>query len=145
TGLIVKKNSAGHWLDDNNEDWTDYIRGTNATFTGRIPGWDMPDHDLAVINTTNLSINYACGLMNICMATAVNPASGKISVVGTDALNNIRFQSVLDGIFIRVELAQVDPLSLTNQVTDLNPHLDYQSPQVSSSLRQLSVGDPRGI
>src|SRR5581483_11818878 len=143
--LIVKKNSAGRWMDDNNGDWTEYIRGTNAAFTGRVPGWDMPDHDLAVISTTNFSITYASGLMNICMAVAVNPATGKISVVGTDALNNIRFQSVLQSVFIRVNLAQVDPLSLTNTITDLNPHLDYQSRQVASNQVMMSIGDPRGM
>jgi len=145
TGLIVKKNRAGRWMDDNNGDWTEYIRGTNAAFTGRVPGWDMPDHDLAVINTTNFSITYACGLMNICMATAVNPASGKICVVGTDAINQTRFTPVLNGIFVRVELAQVDPSSLTNTVVDLNPHLNYQTPQVTDTERDMSIGDPRGI
>ena len=144
-GLIVKKNSAGRWMDDNNGDWSEYIRGTNAALTGRIPGWDMPDHDLAVINATNFSITYACGLMNICMAVAVNPLTGKISVAGTDALNQIRFQPVLQSIFIRVNLAQVDPVALTNTIADLNPHLDYTSRQVSSNQVMMSIGDPRGI
>ncbi len=144
-GLIVKKNGAGRWMDDNDGDWTSYISGTNAALTGRVPGWDMPDHDLAVINTTNFSVTYACGLMNICMGVAVNPATGKISVVGTDALNSIRFQPVLESIFIRVNLAQVDPLALTNTVVDLNPHLDYQSREVSPTEVMMSVGDPRGI
>lgn len=144
-GLIVKKNGAGRWMDDNNGDWTDYISGANAALTGRVPGWDMPDHDLAVINTTNFAITYASGLMNICMAAAVNPVTGKISVVGTDALNNIRFQSVLQSIFVRVNLAQVDPVALTSTITDLNPHLDYQSRQVSSNQVMMSIGDPRGV
>jgi DNA-binding beta-propeller fold protein YncE len=143
--LIVKKNHAGRWLDDNNGDWTEFIRGTNAAFTGRVPGWDLPDHDLAVIDTTAFGVTYACGLMNICMAVGVNPASGKICVVGTDALNSTRFQPVLDGIFIRVNLAQVDPQTLTNTVSDLNPHLTYQTPLVSQNLRDESIGDPRGI
>src|SRR6266404_1920957 len=77
-GLIVKRNAAGRWIDDNRGDWTEYIRGTNAAFTGRLPGWDIPDHDLAVINTANFGITYATGLMNICMAVAVHPVSGKI-------------------------------------------------------------------
>jgi DNA-binding beta-propeller fold protein YncE len=144
-GLIVKKNSASRWMDDNNGDWTEFIRGTNAAFTGRVPGWDMPDHDLAVIDTTTFGVTYACGLMNICMAVGVNPASGKIWVVGTDAINNIRFQPVLDGIFIRVNLAQVDPLTLTNTVSDLNPQLTYQAPLVSQTIRDEAIGDPRGI
>ena len=143
--LIVKKNSAGRWMDDNNGDWTEFIRGTNATYTGRVPGWDLPDHDLAVIDANAFSVNYACGLMNICMGVAVNPATGKISVIGTDALNSIRFQPVLNGIFIRVNIAQVDPLTLTSSVKDLNPHLNYQTPQVSATERAKSVGDPRGI
>jgi YVTN family beta-propeller protein len=144
-GLIVKKNGAGRWMDDNNGDWTEYIRGTNAASTGRVPGWDMPDHDLAVINTANFAITYASGLMNICMAAAVNPATGKISVVGTDALNNIRFEPVLQSIFIRVNLAQVDPVALNSTITDLNPHLDYQTRQVSPDLVMASIGDPRGM
>jgi DNA-binding beta-propeller fold protein YncE len=143
--LIVKKNSAGRWMDDNLGDWTEFIRGTNAAFTGRLPGWDMPDHDLAVIDASTFSMNYANGLMNICMAVAVNPASGKISVVGTEALNNIRFEPVLNGTFIRVNLAQVDPLNLTNQILDLNSHLTYQTALVSQTEREKSIGDPRGI
>jgi YVTN family beta-propeller protein len=143
--LIVKKNSAGRWMDDNSGDWTEFIRGTNAALTGRLPGWDMPDHDLAVIDTATFGINYASGLMNICTALAVNPASGKIAVIGTDAMNSMRFQPVLNGTFIRVKLAQVDPLSLTASIVDLNPHLTYDVPQVSQTEREKSLGDPRGI
>lgn len=143
--LIVKKNGTGRWMDDNQGDWTEFIRGTNAAFTGRVPGWDLPDHDLAVIDTATLSLDYVNGLMNICMAVGVNPASGKICVVGTDALNQVRFEPVLNGIFIRVNLAQVDPVNLTNSVKDLNPHLTYQTPQVSQAERNKSIGDPRGI
>jgi YVTN family beta-propeller protein len=144
-GLIVKKNTAGRWMDDNSGDWTEYIRGTNAALTGRLPGWDIPDHDLAAIATANFGITYATGLMNICMAVAVNAASGKIAVIGTDAMNSTRFQPVLNGTFVRVKMAQVDPLSLAANVVDLNPHLTYDTPQVSQTERGKSVGDPRGI
>lgn len=143
--LIVKKNSAGRWMDDNDGDWTEFIHGTNAAYTGRVPGWDMPDHDIAIIDATNFSMRYASGLMNICMAMAVNPASGKVCVVGTDALNQIRFTPVLNGIFVRVNLAQVDPLSASASITDLNRHLTYQAPQGSDADRQNSLGDPRSI
>ena len=144
-GLIVKKNSGGRWMDDNNGDWTEYIRGTNAAFTGRLPGWDVIDHDLAVIDTSNLSVNYVGGLMNICMAVGVNPVSGKICVIGTEALNNTRFEAAMAGIFIRVNLAQVDPTNLTSTISDLNPHLTYQTAQIPEDKRNQSIGDPRGI
>lgn len=146
--LIVKRNSAGRWMDDNQGDWTEFIRGTNAAFTGRVPGWDMPDHDLAVINTVANVVSYAGGLMNICMSLAVNPASGKVAVIGTDAINNIRFQPNLNGIFVRVELAMIDPrqpLYFPSPITDLNPHLNYQTNRIPQPQRDLSIGDPRGI
>lgn len=144
-GLIVKKNRNGRWMDDNQGDWTEFIRGTNAAFTGRVPGWDMPDHDLAIIDSATFAMTYASGLMNICMAVAVNPVSGKICVVGTDALNQLRFEPVLKGIFLRVNLAQVDPFTASSVITDLNPHLSYQASQTSDADRTNSVGDPRGI
>ena len=144
-GLIVKKNSAARWMDDNSGDWTEFVCGTNAALTGRLPGWDMPDHDLAVIDTASFGITYATGLMNICMAVAVNPVSGKIAVVGTDAINSTRFQPVLNGKFVQVKLAQVDPLSLIANVFDLNPHLTYETSQVSQAEREKSIGDPRCI
>ena len=145
-GLIVRRNAAGRWLDDNQHDWTEYIRGTNAAFTGRVPGWDLPDHDLAVINTTTFAVRYATGLMNICMAVGVDPQSGQIAVVGTDSINETRFQSNLNGIFTRVNIAQVDPQNLTSLVGDLNPHLlPYASASTSDALRTASLGDPRGV
>lgn len=144
-GLIVKKNAAGQWMDDNNGDWSQFINGADSAFTGRPLGWDLPDRDLAVINTTNFGITYASGLMNICMDVAVNPVSGKVTVIGTDALNQIRFEPVLQSIFIRVEMATVDPVALTNVMKDLNPHLDYVTRAIPVNERSKSLGDPRGI
>lgn len=144
-GLIVKKNAAGQWMDDNDGDWTSFVSGSNAVFSGRPVGWDLPDHDLAVIDANTLNVRYARGLMNICMDVAVNPATGRITVIGTDALNHIRFEPVLKSIFVRVQMASVDPDTLTNQVTDLNPHLDYIERLLPESEREKSLGDPRGI
>jgi DNA-binding beta-propeller fold protein YncE len=145
TGLIVRKNSNGRWLDDNQRDWTEFVSGTNASLTQRVPGWDLPDRDLAVIDTTDFSVSYATGLMNMCMALAVNPASGRVAVVGTDAINEVRFEPNLNGIFVRVNLALVDPLNLAKTVKDLNSHLDYTVPLVPPTERDKSIGDPRAI
>jgi DNA-binding beta-propeller fold protein YncE len=143
--LIVRKNAGGLWMDDNNGDWTAFISGAKASRTGRVPGWDMPDRDLAVIDTTTHAVSYATGLMNICMAAAVNPASGKIAVVGTEALNHIRFEPKLKSVFLRVNIALVDPLTLTKTIHDLNPHLDYGVRSIPQVERDKSLGDPRGI
>jgi len=142
---IVKKNAAGHWMDDNNGDWTEFVSGTNAALSGRRTGWDMPDHDLAVIDTATLGVSYATRLMNICMDVAVNPVSGQITVVGIDGINEVRFEPNLNGIFLRVQLARIDALTLDKTIHDLNPHLDYLIRTLPEAERNRSLGDPRGI
>lgn len=143
--LIVKKNQENRWMDDNRGDWTDFVSGAKAYFTGRVPGWDLADHDVAVIDAQNLSVTYLTGLMNICMDLAVNPISGSVAVVGTDALNEVRFEPVLKGVFLRVNLALADPQKFTKTIKDLNSHLNYATPIVPRSERLKSIGDPRGI
>jgi len=145
TGIIVRKTSSGRWLDDNQHDWTEFVSGTNAPLTQRVQGWDLPDRDLAIVNASDFSVSYATGLMNICMALDVNPASGRLAVVGTDAINQVRFEPNLNGIFVRVNLAMVDPLAGTKSITDLNPHLDYSVRTLPQQQRDKSIGDPRAI
>ncbi|MFN0008985.1 MAG: hypothetical protein ACKVXR_13870, partial [Planctomycetota bacterium] len=145
-GLIVRKNAAGQWMDDNQHDWTSFVTGVKAPASGRPVGWDLSDNDVAVIDSATLAVAYARRLMNLCMAIAVNPANGQVTVVGTEATNEVRFEPVLKGKFTRVELARVDPSGPAGLgVTDLNPHLTYALPTVPQAERERSIGDPRGI
>jgi YVTN family beta-propeller protein len=145
-GLIVKKNASGQWMDDNAGDWTNMVSGANAAASGRPVGWDLADDDVAVIDTSSLGVSYAHGLMNICMGIAVNPASGAVSVIGTDATNEVRFEPVVSGTFVRVKLARIDSSGATTLGNvDLNPHLTYSTPTIVQSERDKSLGDPRGI
>jgi len=145
-GLIVKQNAGGQWMDDNSGDWTNMVSGASAASSGRPGGWDLPDRDVAVIDTGSLTVDYASRVMNICMAIAVHPTSGSISVVGTDATNEVRFEPVLNGRFLRVEVGFVDPsVPQATSVVDLNSHLDYTMSTVPQVTRDMSVGDPRGI
>lgn len=144
--LIVRRAADGRWLDDNNGDWTELVSGVRADLSGRITGWTLIDHDLAVIDTATLDVSYAGGLMNICMALAVNPATGDVAVVGTDATNEVRFEPNISGRFTRVHLGLVDPAALNAPaVMDLNPHLDYSEERVAQSTRDIALGDPRAI
>jgi DNA-binding beta-propeller fold protein YncE len=143
-GVIVRKQN-GRWLDDNKGDWTQYISGTNAFLTDRIPGWDIADHDLAVLNVKSNTVRYVRGLMNICFDVAVNPVSGKVNVIGTDSINEVRFEPNLKSIFARMKLATVDPANQTSAVRDLNPHLDYKTNSLPAAQRRESVGEPRAI
>jgi YVTN family beta-propeller protein len=144
--LIVRQDAAGKWRDDNGVNWTQFISGSLAPTTGRRVGWTMGDHDVAVIDVATLAVSYLDRLMNICMALAVNPASGKVGVVGTDATNEIRFEPNLAGRFLRVELALVDPAApAAPALVDLNAHLAYDVATVPQAERDKSISDPRGI
>jgi len=145
-GLIVRKNAQQRWEDDNGGDWTDFVSGANASVSGRPMAWDLLDHDLAVIDAATLAVSYVRNLMNLCMSLAVNPATGQITVVGTEGLNEVRFEPKLNGRFLRVQLALIDPaLATAPAIVDLNPNLTYEVPTIPQIERDLSVGDPRGI
>ncbi len=144
--LIVKQNEAGRWMDDNNADWTSYISGDLASLSGRVQGWELIDHDIAVIDTMTHEVSYVSGLMNIGMAIGFNQAKDQVTLVGTDATNEIRFEPNLNGVFLKVQIGMVSVEDLANpEVFDLNPHLTYQTSTEPQSIRNQSIGDPRGV
>ena len=147
-GMIVRKDNAGRWMDDNNGDWSRFISGDLAglggTRGGRVQGWDLPDRDVAIINANTLAVRYQTRLMNANMALSVHPSSGDVTVVGTDATNEIRWEPNLNGTFIRINMARFSPGG-NNTITDLNPHLNDSVSTIAQSQRDRSIGDPRGI
>ena len=83
--------------------------------------------------------------MNANMNLAVSPA-GEVVVIGTEAMNHIRFEPIVNGIFVRVMAARFAPATAgADTIVDLNPHLDYSVPTVGQPTRNQSIGDPRGL
>lgn len=145
-GLIVRRDDQGRWRDDNTGDWTEFVSGSLASVSGRRAGWNLLDHDLAIIDVDTLAVRYVSGLMNIGMALAVNPATGDATLVGTEAFNEVRFEPNVKGRFVHAEFARVsmNP-DAAKSVRDLNSHLDYVQPTLSQTERNRSIGDPRAI
>ncbi len=144
--LIIKQTNDGRWLDDNGQDWTHMVSGDQAELSGRIPGWKLLDHDVTVIDTATNEVSYISGLMNIGMAIGYNAAKNQVTMIGTDAINEIRYEPILNGIFVRANLGIVNANDINNPIVrDLNPHLDYLTSKVNQSVRNQSIGDPRGI
>lgn len=141
--MIVRKNAAGQWMDDNGGNWTSMVSGS-AAGKARITGWDMHDRDVAMLNTNSNAVTYQTRLGNILMAMAVNPTSGQVHVVGTDATNEIRFEPVLNGKFLRVNMSTFTPGG-SNTITDLNTHINYANASLPPAQRVQSIGDPRAI
>lgn len=129
---IARKNAAGQWMDGNNRNWSSLIT------------WDVNDHDIAVINSNTLSVTYINGLMNIVAGLAVSP-SGTLLAVGQESRNELRFETGVNGIFIKAVGAFLASGATTGVAVDLNPHLTYTSPTTTMQNRLQSIGDPRGV
>jgi len=137
TSLIVKKDATGKWRDLNGEDWSNIVT------------WDLHDHDVAVIDTSKLTVNYITGLMNLNMAIASRP-DGAVAVVGTDATNEVRFEPMLTGRFVHSKIAYIGAgATAADNIVDLNPHLATayltRASSVSPAERAKSLADPRGV
>lgn len=155
TALIIQRTPDARWVDDNAGDWTPWVSGPQAHQGDREFGWNVIDNDVAAIDASTLEIRYLTGLMNLNMALAVRPGDGKVTVVGTQALNVVRYVANLKAHFVRVHLALADPApGGTASVLDLNPHLTYSAEEIatqsdpatySRAARQRSIGDPRAI
>lgn len=128
---IVRKNSAGQWMDGNNRNWSQFV------------SWDVHDHDIAVINANTLAITYTNGLMTTLTGLAVSPA-GTLLAIGMEARNELRFTANVNGVFIKSVGAFLPGGGATGSVVDLNSHLTYSTPTVPLLTRLQSIGDPRG-
>jgi YVTN family beta-propeller protein len=132
-GLIVRKDAAGVWRDVNNANW-------NPAVT-----WNLHGNDVAVIQANTLATTYAKGFMTTPMALGMAP-DGRVIAVGTEAKNEVRFESNLRSRFIRSEVAVLPAAgAVTSARADLNPHLSYAQTTVPPLQRMLSIGDPRGV
>ncbi|MEM7384374.1 MAG: beta-propeller fold lactonase family protein, partial [Verrucomicrobiota bacterium] len=149
--LIVKQDERGQWMDDNEGDWSRFVDGDLANLSGRPEGWQLIDHDVAMIDTETLDVTYAGGLMNICMSLAVNPVSGQVSVIGTDGKNEIRYEPNLKSTFHSVNIGLVSPgTEEPARVGNLNPHLTdaalgEDERVFTARERSQALGDPRSI
>ncbi len=160
TGLIVRQQPDGRWLDDNGADWSAYIDGEKAELSGRFPGWKLLSYDVVAVDTETLEaapVAEEVTQMNSAMALAVRP-DGAVTIVGSDAINEVRYEPVLNGRFLRVQMGFLNGPDGPNPVIDLNAgHLanaqleehgiaePYFDGQVNASARFQSIGDPRAI
>jgi YVTN family beta-propeller protein len=131
-GLIVRQEEDGTWRDDNGANWTDAVT------------WGLHHHDVAIVNASTLAVSYASVSLSANMHLAVTP-SGHATIVGLEASNHVRFEPNIKGVFARVVAVTIDPAGNAGASVDLNPHLTYQQPSVPQPIRDLSLGDPRGI
>jgi DNA-binding beta-propeller fold protein YncE/mono/diheme cytochrome c family protein len=133
-GLIVRWDTAtSAWVDDQGQVWTQCLP------------FRMPDHDLFAINAANPAAAPVTfdHLGTTLFEVSVNPASGKIYVPNTEALNFTRFEPRVKGHVVDDRLTIVDPGAASATIVDLNTHINRSSdPATNLAERNASLSQP---
>ena len=133
TGLILRWDGAA-WRDELDRDWTPRTRF-------RLPDLDVFEIDAAV-SPPRLVRSYP-GVGTVLLNMAVHPTDGTVYVSNVEARNQIRFEPVLRGNFIRNRITRLSEASVTSM--PLNPHIDYAFPEGSPGERDLSLAFPTDL
>jgi DNA-binding beta-propeller fold protein YncE len=91
------------------------------------PAPNMPDNDVAEINTGTLSVvRYFHGAGTVNFFIAVRPVSNELWVANTEALNLSRFEPVVKGHAVDNRVTRINTVNAgTVTPFDLNPGVDY--------------------
>ena len=133
TALIVRYDGT-HWVDE-----------TGTSWDARVP-YQVLDHDVVKVDVATETVTGTIGgvgtsLFNV----AVNPADGTLLVTNQHATNDIRFEPVLSGRFVKSRATSVDPVTGVVTQHDLNGHIDYGNPAGNPVERSLSLGLPTDV
>lgn len=120
TPLIVKFNNASvHWEDELHRNWDNAVR------------FRLPDTDVFSVNANSLKQVAAFAHVGTTLFNmAVNPASGKLYVSNSDAVNDVRFEGpgafgghTVQGHLAEMRITVIDGSEVTP--IHLNKHIDY--------------------
>lgn len=144
-GLIVKFNGV-NWKDELNRNWDGLVR------------FNLPDRDVFAINANaNPPVETASvsGVGTVLYNMAVSPATGKLFVANTEAVNEVRFEgtrtaaqasiSSVIGHLHETRITIVDPGLVSATPRHLNKHIDYSVSPAPAGVAQNSLALPRQL
>jgi YVTN family beta-propeller protein len=144
TGLIVKHDGSG-WKDELGRNWDGVVR------------FSLPDQDVFAIDanaTPPVQTTAWSGVGTILYNMAVNPASGKVFVANTEAINEVRFEgtratgstvSSVIGHQHETRISVITPGVSTVTQRHLNKHIDYSVSPAPAGVAQKSLALPRQL
>ena len=135
------------WQDGQFMPWAEYIYGAKAHESGRIPGWNRRNDNLAIVDTDTLAVEYVSHLLDFPTAIAVSPTTDRILVTGMISHPYVRFEPNSRGNFVEwfsVFWEQGVGIPTQNKTHKLNPHILRADRVVEPALREMSLSDPRG-
>ncbi|MEC9362879.1 MAG: hypothetical protein VYC42_06615, partial [Pseudomonadota bacterium] len=113
-GLIVKYDGA-KWVDEVGRDWSAHVP------------FSLPDYDVFRVDATAsppVETGRISGVGAVIYNMAVRPTDGRLFVTNTDALNEERFETALNGRFAPNQITVINGTT-REHVVHINPHIDY--------------------
>ncbi len=146
-GLIVRHNGT-NWVDELGRNWSPIVR------------FSLPDEDVFAIDAnaaTPTRVATWAQVGTVLFNMAVNPVSGKLYVVNSEARNEVRFEgtrppvgpgSNFSSVIGRQHLSRItviDPVSNSVTPRHLNKHINYAVVPAPTEVRDRSLALPRGV
>jgi YVTN family beta-propeller protein len=133
TALIVRHDGTS-WRDETGSSWD----------------WAVPyltyDHDVARIDVASATVaGYYTGVGTNLFNLAVDPVGGGLFVTNQEATNDVRFEPLVKGRFLRNRVTLLDPVTGIATPVHLNPHIDYDSPAGNAAERAQSLSIPLDV
>jgi DNA-binding beta-propeller fold protein YncE len=133
TALIVRHDGV-NWVDETSTSWD-----TSVTY-------QLLDNDVLGIDVATRTVVETFGDVGTSMLNvAVSPADGSLWVTNQEALNEVRFEPVLKGQFLRNRVTRIVPGSGTVTPWHLNAHVNYANEAGDALERALSLSIPTDI
>ncbi|MDX1696941.1 MAG: hypothetical protein R3308_01575, partial [Thiohalobacterales bacterium] len=143
-GLIVKFNGTA-WVDELGRDWSGLVR------------FDLPDKDVFAIDANAdppAEVAFYTGVGTILYNMATSPATGKLFVANTQAINEVRFEgtrseastvSSVIGHQHETRITIIDPGTGSVTPRHLNKHIDYSTSPAPPGTADRSLALPRQL
>ena len=143
-GLIVRHNGS-NWVDELGRQWDGLVR------------FNLPDKDVFAIDAlANPPVETAfySGVGTVLYNIAVHPISGKLFVVNTEAINEVRFEgtraptdttSSVIGHQHETRITVIDTGSSTVTPRHINKHIDYSVSPAPAGVADKSLALPRQL
>ncbi|MFL6514255.1 MAG: beta-propeller fold lactonase family protein [Chthoniobacterales bacterium] len=121
------------------------VDATDPQWNPSVIKYNMPDNDVAEINTTTLQVSrYFPHIGTLNLGIAVQPSTGDLFVTNTDARNLVHFEPNLRAHFVDNRVTRIASSNGVATISDLNPGTDYNT-LPNPTAQSIALAQPMGI
>ncbi len=133
-GLVVQSQTGGNWYDMYGNLWNHHIK------------YAVLERDVIEINTSTQAVartfgNWGSNIFGV----DVSPTDSRISYVGTEARNLLRFEPRILGYTVETNAVFVNQATGVSTLRKLNPHIDFDTSPGTQAEHDSALGIPTAV